>query len=416
MTAVRTSVRASLAVVVLVAVAFAIPFAADAHGLSAPSLKASATTSSISLSWKKRAGRSYQLRYRRGHASWRVLSLGRSRSYTLRKLAAATTYSFAIRACTARACSPWSRTLKQKTRSGGSGSGPPAGGGTLTPGVGTGGCPVFPSDNPWNRDVSGDPVDGNSANYIASIGNTTNLHPDFGSNPTYGIPYVVVGATQPLVRINFTAYGDQSDPGPYPVPGGAPVEGGAGAGGDRHVLVLQTGACKLFEMYRAFPQADGSWNADSGAVFNLNSNALRPDTWTSADAAGLPIFPGLIRYDEIQAGAINHAIRFTVARTQNGFIHPATHQASSYGNPNYPPMGLRVRLKAGYDISGFGRTAQIILTAMKKYGMFVADNGSNWYFGGATDSRWNDDELNPLKSVPGSAFEAVNTGQPILRG
>src|SRR2546423_3449126 len=312
MTAARTSVRTILAVVVLAAVAFAIPFAADAHGLSAPSLKASATTSSISLSWKKRARRSYQLRYRRGHAPWRVLSLGRRGSYTLRKLAAATTYSFAIRACTARTCSSWSRTLKQKTRSPESGSGPPAAGGTLTPGVGTGGCPVFPSDNPWNRDVAGDPVDGNSASYIASIGNTTNLHPDFGSDPTYGIPYVVVGATQPMVRINFTAFGDQSDPGPYPVPGGAPVEGGVGAGGDRHVLVLQTGACKLFEMYRAFPQTDGSWNADSGAVFNLNSNALRPDTWTSADAAGLPIFPGPIRPPENPARAVNPPDPFTV--------------------------------------------------------------------------------------------------------
>jgi hypothetical protein len=413
MTAARTSARASLALVLPAAVALAIPLAVDAHALSAPGLKASAGTSSITLSWKKRARASYQLRHRRAHARWKVLALGTRRSYTLRGLAAATTYSFAIRACR-RTCSSWSRTLKQKTRSPGSGT-PVGGGGVLTPGVGTGGCPVFPSDNPWNRDVSGDPVDSNSNNYIGSIGAGTNLHPDFGSNPTYGIPYAVVGPSQPMVSINFTAYGDQSDPGPYPVPPGAPVEGGAGAGGDRHVLVLQTGACRLYELYTAFPQANGSWNADSGAVFNLNSNTRRPDTWTSADAAGLPIFPGLIRYDEVQSGAINHAIRFTVARTQNGFIHPATHEASSDGNPNLPPMGLRVRLKAGYDISRFGRTAQIILAAMKKYGMFVADNGSNWYFGGATDSRWNDDELDPLKGVPGSAFEVVQSG-PILRG
>jgi hypothetical protein len=412
MTAARTPARACLAVGLLATLALAIPFATDARALTAPGLRAAATSSSITLSWKKRARRTYQLRYRRSGARWRVLSVGRSRSYTLRGLAAATTYSFAIRTCRGRTCSSWSRTLKQRTRSRGSGS--PVGGG-LTPGVGTGGCPVFPSDNPWNRDVSGDPVDPNSSNYIGSIGTDTNLHPDFGSNPTYGIPYVVVGSTQPLVRINFTAYGDESDPGPYPVPPGAPVEGGAGAGGDRHVLVVQTGTCRLYEMYRSFLQADGSWNADAGAVFDLSSNRLRPDTWTSADAAGLPIFPGLIRYDELQSGAINHAIRFTVSRTQNGFIHPATHFASSDSNPNLPPMGLRVRLKAGYDISRFGRTAQIILTAMKRYGMLVADNGSDWFFGGATDSRWNDDELDQLKGVPGSAFEVVRSG-PIQRG
>jgi hypothetical protein len=280
-------------------------------------------------------------------------------------------------------------------------------------GRGTGGCRLFPANNPWRENVSKLPVSPLSSAYIASIGASTDLHPDFGSNLTYGIPYAVVPATQPKVPIHFTAYGDQSDKGPYPIPSGAPVEGGAGSTGDRHVLVLQSGSCKLYELYNAQPNSDGSWNAGSGAVFNLRSNKLRPNGWTSADAAGLPIFAGLIRYDEIQRGYINHAIRFTTPETQAGFIHPATHLASSSSNPNLPPMGLRVRLKASFDISRFPRVARIILQAMKTYGLILADNGSPWYFQGATDPRWNDNALDALKSVPGGAFEVVATG-PIL--
>ena len=281
-------------------------------------------------------------------------------------------------------------------------------------GTGTGGCEVFPPDNAWHENISRLPVSPLSNAYIASIGAGLDLHPDFGSNLTYGIPYAVVPASQPKVAIHFTAYGDQSDPGPYPIPPGAPIEGGSGSSGDRHVLVVQSGACKLYELYSAFPNADGSWNAASGAVFNLRSNRLRPNGWTSADAAGLPIFAGLIRYDEIQRGYIDHAIRFTAPVTQAGFIHPATHFASSSTNPDLPPMGLRLRLRASFDISRFPRVARIILTAMKRYGLILADNGSPWYFQGATDPRWDDAALDTLKTVPGSAFQVVETG-PIRR-
>jgi hypothetical protein len=274
------------------------------------------------------------------------------------------------------------------------------------------GCQVFPADNPWNRDISGDPLDPNSANYIAHMnGSTKFLHPDFGSNPSYGIPFIVVSGTQPKVPITFS-YADESDPGPYPIPPDAPIEGGASSTGDRHVLVLDKDSCLLYEMYDSHYVSPG-WSCGSGAVFDLSSNRLRPDYWTSADAAGLPILPGLVRYDEIMAGQINHAIRFTVQSTQRGFIHPATHYASSNTDPNAPPMGLRVRLKAGYDISRFTGAARVILLAMKKYGMIIADNGSDWFFTGASDGRWNDTDLNQLKTVPGSAFEVVASGSII---
>jgi hypothetical protein len=283
---------------------------------------------------------------------------------------------------------------------------------TLVPGGATtlAGCPVFPSDNVWNQDVSHLPVDPRSASYIANINAGRQfLHADFGSNPTYGIPFVVVPSNQPNVPINFTAYGDESDPGPYPVPGNAPVEGGSSSSGDRHVLVLQQGVCKLYEMFRAFPNGSG-WNADAGAIFDLRSNALRPAGWTSADAAGLPILPGLVRFDEVAAGQITHALRFTVSRTQRAYIHPATHWASSSTDPNLAPMGLRLRLRADFDTSHFTGEARVLLEGLKKYGMMVADNGSDWFITGATDPRWNDTDLNQLKTVPGSAFEVVQTG------
>lgn len=274
-----------------------------------------------------------------------------------------------------------------------------------------GGCPMFPADNAWNRDISADPVDPNSDNYIQYILNlsgsdTDKLHADFGEDPTYGIPFVVVPAGQAPVPITFTLYGNQSDPGPYPVPLDAPVEGGPGASGDRHVLVLHSGACVLYELYRAF-QVGAGWEAGSGARFDLRANTLRPLYWTSADAAGLPILPGLVRYDEVAAGAIRHALRVTFSTTRRAFILPATHYASSVTNVNAPPMGLRLRLKAGYNIAGFTGQARVVLEALKRYGLIVADNGSNWFISGATDNRWNDDDLNQLKTVPGSAFEVI---------
>jgi hypothetical protein len=275
------------------------------------------------------------------------------------------------------------------------------------------GCPLFPADNPLNEDISKAPVNQNSDNYIASIGASVHLHADFGSNSSYGIPYAVVGASQPKVPIDFTEYGDESDPGPYPIPLNARVEG-AGEEGDRHVLVLQKKTCKVYELYGAQRSGSG-WKAGSGAVFNLRSNALRPEGWTSADAAGLPILPLLARYPEVSAGRIEHALRVTVSRSQRGYIHPAVHFASSDSDPYLPPMGLRLRLKSGFSLAGYHGQALVILQALKRYGLIVADNGSSWYISGATDRRWPDEDLDQLKTVPGSAFEAISSG-PILHG
>jgi hypothetical protein len=267
---------------------------------------------------------------------------------------------------------------------------------------------MLPASNPVNQDISHAPVDPNSAHYIASIGLGGHLHPDFGSNPSYGIPFTVVGPKQRKVPITFTEYGEESDRGPYPVPPGAPVEG-AGEEGDRHVLVLQRGSCKLYELYSASRHGSG-WDAGSGAVFNLASNALRPEGWTSADAAGLPIFPLLVRYPEVRSGRIDHALRVTVERTQRGYIHPATHYASSSSDPSLPPMGLRLRLKASYSLARFHGESLIILRALKRYGLIVADNGSSWYITGAPDPRWDVEDLEQIKRVPGSEFEAVRSG------
>ncbi|HVT02249.1 MAG TPA: hypothetical protein VHL58_02610 [Thermoanaerobaculia bacterium] len=267
------------------------------------------------------------------------------------------------------------------------------------------GCPILPADNEWNRDVSRDAVDPNSAAYMAHMnGSSRFLHPDFGSNPDFGIPFDIVPATQALVPVTFQ-YADESDPGPYPIPPNARVE----AGGDRHVLVLQQDRCVLYELFDAVYLNPG-WHAGAGAVFDLRSNALRPDGYTSADAAGLPILPGLARFDEATSGEIRHALRFTVQSTQRAYIHPATHFASSSTDPAAPPMGLRVRLKAGFDLSGYTGTARTILAVLKKYGMFVADNGSDWFLSGETTTRWNDDDLDQLKRVPASAFEVVKAG------
>lgn len=291
---------------------------------------------------------------------------------------------------------------------------------SLGQGASLNGAIPFPADNPWNRDVSKAPVDPNSDRIIASIGLDRGLHPDFGSG-TYdgailGIPYFVVGKGRAKVRIRYRAYGDESDKGPFPIPPKALIEGykpnGKPFDGDRHLIVVDRDADRLYELYRAFRRADGSWDADSGAVFQLNSNNVRPTAkpgWTSADAAGLPIFPGLARYDEVAAGAILHALRFTVSRSRRAYVPPATHWASSNEDPNLPPMGMRVRLKAGYQIpAGFGRQTKTILRALKTYGMFVADNGSDWFLSGAPDARWNNDRLvGELRQVTGRNFEVV---------
>ena len=271
-------------------------------------------------------------------------------------------------------------------------------------------CQVFPADNPWNTDISAAPIHPNSAKYIANInahGGDT-VHPDFGSDPEYGIPYITVPGTQPKVPVTFY-YDDESDPGPYPIPADAPVEGG----GDRHVIVIDTDNCILYETYNSeyVGGAQHAWTADSGAIFDLSSNALRPDGWTSADAAGLPIFPGLARCDEVMSGEIKHALRFTVNETQRAYIYPATHFASDITDPNYPPMGLRVRLKANYDLSDMTGQALVIATALKHYGMILADNGSNWYISGERDQGgcWDDDDLDQLKDIPGTAFEVIQS-------
>ncbi|MBC8144222.1 MAG: hypothetical protein H7X80_01485 [bacterium] len=278
-------------------------------------------------------------------------------------------------------------------------------------------CDVFPADNPWNVDVSQFPVHPQSTMFVESIdlGSTSKrVHPDFGTNPEYGIPYVYVSAAQARVQITYDAYGNESDRGPFPIPPDAPVEGGNGATGDRHVLAIDTTACMLYELFAARKDASGDgWTAESGAVFDLKTTAYRQDGWTSADAAGLPIFPGLVRYDEVAEGAINHAVRFTSRYSQRGWIHPARHHAGR-ADTTYPPMGLRMRLRNDYDISAITGQARIIVQALKKYGMILADNGTSWFISGTSDPRWDPDDLNQLKRIPGTAFEAVFTG-PIKR-
>jgi hypothetical protein len=267
----------------------------------------------------------------------------------------------------------------------------------------TSGCPLFPSSNVWNKRVDGLAVASNSTTLVATIGAGAHLHPDFGSYAGYGIPYNVVGSATKRVPVSFD-YADESDAGPYPIPSNPRIE----AGSDRHLLMWDTAACKLYELFAAVKTTAG-WRAGSGAIWDLRSNALRPNGWTSADAAGLPILPGLVRYDEVAAGAIRHAIRFTAPSTRSAHIYPARHDAGDGSAPSLPPMGTRLRLKASFDTSGFSPRMRVILTAMKRYGIILADNGSPWFFSGASDPRWNDDELNQLKRLVGSDFEVVNT-------
>ncbi len=278
-------------------------------------------------------------------------------------------------------------------------------------------APSLPTQAAWNQDVSKAPRDPRSAAYIAYVDASggDRLHPDFGSPRPYGFPFAVVGPGQRKLPVNYTAYGEESDRGPFPVPGGARVEGGNGSDGDRHVLTVDRGACRLYELYRAtyVARPRPHWNADSGTAWDLRSAALRPEGWTSADAAGLPIFPGLVRYDEVAAGHVDHAIRVTFESTRDAYVHPAVHCAGDTASAAAPPMGLRLRLKAGYGLARFSGAAKTIATAMKRYGLIVADNGSNWYFSGSSDRRWDDEDLNQLKTIPGSAFEVVKSGAPI---
>jgi len=276
---------------------------------------------------------------------------------------------------------------------------------------------VFPPDNPWNQDISREPVDPRSDRLIASIGKDKPLHPEFGTvweGAPNGLPYVIVPGNQPRVPVRFE-YADESDPGPYPIPANAPIQGDPQGKGDRHLLVLDRDNWKLYELYPAYPAGRG-WKAGSGAIFDLKSNKLRPAGWTSADAAGLPIFPGLVRYDEVmEQQVIRHAPRFTVQRSRRAYVYPARHFASPHRDPNLPPMGMRVRLKADYDISGFPPEVKVILTALKRYGMIVADNGGAWFVTGAPDPRWNDETLHTLKKVRGRDLEVIKMGKVITQ-
>jgi hypothetical protein len=265
-------------------------------------------------------------------------------------------------------------------------------------------CPIFPASNVWNRRVDGLPVAANSQTMIASIGASTGLHPDFGETLSYGIPYTVVGAATPRTTVTFD-YDDESDHVGYPIPASPRIE----AGSDRHILLVERDECRLYELYAVRRVAGGGWAAGSGATWDLRSNALRPAGWTSADAAGLPILPGLVRWDEVAAGEIRHAIRFTADETRRAYIYPARHFASDSTDPSLPPMGLRVRLKASFDVTSLPPQARVIAVAMQRYGMILADNGSSWFFQGVSDTRWSDDQLNVLKGIPGSAFEVVDT-------
>jgi hypothetical protein len=264
-------------------------------------------------------------------------------------------------------------------------------------------CPIFPSTNVWNKTVTHLSAHPRSATFIASMGLDRWLHPDFGSYLGYGIPYNVVSSSTVRSRVRFE-YADESDHVGYPIPASPKQEGGS----DRHILMVDRDACRLYELFAAANTSTG-WTAGSGATWDLRSNALRPSGWTSADAAGLPILPGLVRYDEVAAGEIKHALRFTVPRTRTSFIYPARHQAGESADPALPPMGLRVRLKASFSLTGFTGHARVILVALKRYGMILADNGSPWYISGASDTRFLDDDLRQLRRVTGRNLEVVGT-------
>jgi hypothetical protein len=276
-------------------------------------------------------------------------------------------------------------------------------------------CPVFPRTSQWNQRVDGLPVHANSAAIVRSIGVDDNAHADFGSGlyqgAPIGIPYTTVPRGQHRVPVSFD-YADESNRGPYPIPRHVPIEGGRGSDGDRHAIVVDRSRCRLYELFAAYPVDGGArWRAGSGAVWNLRSNKLRPRGWTSADAAGLPILPGLARYDEVKRGRIDHALRFTAPRTRRAYIYPARHFASSLTDRSLPAMGQRLRLKRGFDVSRFPRQTRVVLRALKRYGMILADNGSPWFVSGAPSKGWDNDDLHSLQQVPGSAFEVVDTSK-----
>src|SRR5260221_1749396 len=279
------------------------------------------------------------------------------------------------------------------------------------------GCPAFPAASAWNTGIDSLPRHPDSDAFVATMGASRGVHPDFGTvyqGAPIGIPYVAVAGTQPRVAAAF-AWGEGGAAGPYPIPANPPIEGGPQSDGDRHILVVDRDNCILYELFSAYPTGNGTWRAGSGSIYSLRSNELRPDGWTSADAAGLPILPGLVRYDEVAAGEIAHALRFTAPQTRHAYLWPARHYASSLSATQYPPMGLRMRLRGSFDISGFSAPVQVILRALKKYGMFLADNGSAWFISGVPDSRWNDDVLvSEFARVKGSDFEAVDAA-PLLR-
>jgi hypothetical protein len=412
-----------LAVVLAAGCALAELFAATAEARLRPvaSLSARADTEGVWLRWRDRSRG--EPRYVVRRAGRRVRLKPNRRRFLDASVAPATRYRYVVLPCRHTRCAkPRVVTVTSLARGampggGGSpaGSGAPGSGGSPGGGGGTvedrfagsptiGDCPIFPNDNPWNTDISQAPVD-TSHDYVGSLGSMT-LWPGFGGGGMYGMPYVSVPFTQPLVPMTFEEPGE-SDPGPYPTPLDAPVEPGS----DRHVVTLRQGDCKLFELYAAERAGEG-WHAYSGAVFDLRSNALRPEGWTSADAAGLPILPGLARREEADAGVIRHALRISIPYTQRAFIHPATHWSSSDANPDLPPMGLRLRLKASYDISRLYGHGRVVAEALKTYGVLVADNAGSErvYIGGALDPGWDDAALNGLKTIPASALEAVQTG------
>jgi hypothetical protein len=377
---------------------------AEARLRTVSKLTATPKGSTVRLHWKDRSKGETRYEVRRKGLRARIR---RNRtSYTDRKVRPGTLYRYSVRACRRHRCAK-ARAIRLKMPVVPPAPTPPPPVPSSSPAIGD--CPIFPPDNAWNTDISATPVD-TSHDYIGSLGSMV-LWPDFGGDGAYGIPYVTVPFSQPLVPISFDV-ADESDPGPYPTPLDAPVEGG----GDRHVLTLRQGDCKLFELYAAAREGSG-WHAYSGAAWDLHSNALRPERWTSADAAGLPILPGLARRDEADSGAIRHALRITVPTTQKAYIHPATHWASSNTDPDQPPMGLRVRLKASYDISGLRGQARVVAQALKTYGALVADNSGSArvYISGAVDRGWNDEDLNRIKQIPASALEAVVTN-PVVRG
>lgn len=271
---------------------------------------------------------------------------------------------------------------------------------------------MFPSNNYWHADISSLPVNKRSAQWMSHMSPNSRLHPDFGpsygAQPVpYGIPYTLVAHSHPRVHVHFT-YASESDDVGYPLGSDSKVEGGAGAGGDRHVLIVDRKTCRLFELYDVHHR-NGRWTAGSGATWSLTSNKLRPPGWTSADAAGLPILPGLLRLDEVQAGRVDHAIRFTTDITDRRYVWPARHQAGSVNDRSYPPMGARFRLKASFPISSYRKDTRVVLRAMKRYGLVLADNGSPWYFQGTSEKGWPARMLDELKTIPASAFEAVDT-------